>query len=70
MMKTGRGWWALAGMVLVSLALYVGIYFATVRTRYRGATARCGDFSYRAVHAPSCRDFIGYLPARHFRSPR
>jgi len=34
-MKTGRGWWALAGVVVVSLALllggYVGAYYAMVR---------------------------------------
>ena len=35
-MKTGRGWWALAGMVVLTLALYVGAYYALVRTTYRG----------------------------------
>jgi hypothetical protein len=32
-MKTGRGWWALAGMVgvpMLLLALYVGAYYALV----------------------------------------
>lgn len=31
MMKTGRGWWALAAMVAGSLVLYVAAYYATVR---------------------------------------
>lgn len=32
-MKTGRGWWALAGIVVPTLllGLYVGAYFAMVR---------------------------------------
>ena len=29
-MKTGRGWWALAGMVAASMAMYVAAYYSVV----------------------------------------
>jgi hypothetical protein len=30
--RGGRGWWALGGMIAATLILYIGCYYATVRT--------------------------------------
>ena len=66
-MKTGRGWWALAGMAAVStlllLAGYVGAYYMTVKpTRTIRLKGRVAIPSVHAVYRP----FFGIHAVRVF----
>jgi hypothetical protein len=71
-MKTGRGWWALAGLgVLTLLGLYVGAYYANVTAKgtlwlAHGGTKICFRPNYRVFETAS-RTVFAPMHAIDFR---